>query len=238
VDTETPDWLAQLQASEPTPAEAETGEEAGSDLRLGAAAAGLAGAGAALFVAHEAGEEKAEPAPELEQPMKPAEELPVPEEEPDWIVQLRETPPAPFSEQIPTAADTETPDWLAQLQASEPTPESQAVVGEEPDWIAQLRGSSAEAEINEEAGPDLHLGAVAAGLAGAALFVAHEAGEEKTEPTPEPEQPIDVAQPSASLVAETEQPPSFGVTAAAVEPEVPEEMPSADDALAFLAAQA
>ena len=44
----------------------------------------------------------------------------------------------------------------------------------------------------------IHPGAVAAGLAGAgaALLAAHEAGEEEAEPTPEPEQPIDVAQPS------------------------------------------
>ena len=117
--------------------------------------------------------------------------------------------------------------------------ESEAVVGEEPDWLTQLRASSGEVETKEEEGFDLGVGEAAAGLAGlaaagAALFAAHEAGEEEAEPAPEPEQPIEFAAPSDVLVAESEQPLSFGVTAVAPEPEVPEEMPSADDALAFL----
>jgi tetratricopeptide (TPR) repeat protein len=172
--------------------------------------------------------------------LKPVEELPAQEEEqPAWMAQLRETPPAPFSEQISAEVDTETPDWLAQLQASEPTLESESVVGEEPDWLAQLRASGGELETEEKAGPELDLGAAAAELAGlagaAALFAAHEAGEETAEPALEPERPIDLAQPSELSVAELEQPPSSGVTAAAIEPEALEEMPSADDALAFLA---
>jgi tetratricopeptide (TPR) repeat protein len=302
--TELPDWLQGLTGETGAAAEAEVPNWL-------AALTGAAAAGAAVEALSD---RKTAPEEVVIQPadeavpdwitqlgqtgtLKPVEELPQQEEAPDWAAQLRETLPAPFSEQIPAAADTETPDWLAQLRASEPAPEPEPAVGEEPDWLAQLRAPGAQAEIEEEARPDLQPGVIAAGLAGAgaALFVAHEAGEEKAEPTPEPapvvgeepdwlarlrapgahaeieeeagpdlqpgaiaaglagagaalfvaheageektgptpelEQPSDLAQPAASLAAETEQPP----TAVAMGPEVPEEMPSADDALAFLA---
>jgi len=160
--------------------------------------------------------------------------------ETDRLSQVRETPPAPFSEQISVAQDSETPDWLAHLQAAEPVLEPEAAADEVPDWLSQLRASTGEAETKEETGSDRGVGGVAAGLAGlaaagAALFAEHEAGAEEAEPTPELEQPIDLAQPAGPMVAEAEQPVPLGMAVAPTEPEVPEEMPSADDALAFLA---
>jgi tetratricopeptide (TPR) repeat protein len=165
---------------------------------------------------------------------------PVVSGEPDLMPQERETLPAPFSEQIPAAQDTETPEWLAHLQAAQPVLEPETTTGEVPDWLAQLRASTGEIESKEETEVDRGVGGAAVGLAGlaaagAALFAEHEAGAEEAEPTPEPEQPIDLAQPTGPIVAETEQPVSLGITTAPTEPEVPEEMPSADDALAFLA---
>jgi tetratricopeptide (TPR) repeat protein len=192
-----------------------------------------------------------------------AEELPPQEDEPDWLAQLREQPPAPFSEQVPSQADTETPDWLAQLQASETSLESETVTSEQPDWLAdlreqppapfsaqvsdqadtetpdwlaQLRASSSEVETPAEEDHGLGVGAAVAGLAGlTAAGIAAVAGrDEEAEPetAPVPEQPIDLAVPPGAPVAEAEPALSFAMPA---EPEVPEEMPSADDALAFLA---
>lgn len=245
---EVPDWLQGLTGEAGAAAEAEVPDWL----------VALTGAAAVGVAAEELSDRKHEPTEAVIQPadetvpdwiaqlgqtgaVKPTEELPVQEEEPAWLAQLRETPPAPFSEQIPASVDTETPDWLAQLQAPEPGMEAEPVVGEEPDWLSQLRVTSGEVESKEDAGLDLDVAKAAAGVAGlagagAALFAtAHEAGEEKGEPTLKPEQPINLAQPSDLLVAGTEQPPSIDVTAAAIAPEVPEELPSNEDALAFLA---
>ena len=51
------------------------------------------------------------------------------------MAQLRETPPAPYSETIPVSEDTQTPDWLAEIQASVP-PLEETPAGEEPDWLS------------------------------------------------------------------------------------------------------
>jgi len=245
VATEVPDWLQGLTGEAGAAAEAEV-----PDWLAALSGAAVAGAAVEALADRQAEPEEVAIKPTDEAvpdwiaqlgrtgELTPVEELPPQEEEPAWLAQLREAPPAPFSEQVPAAADTETPDWLAQLQASEATLAPESVGGEESDWLTQLRAASGEAEP-QEAGFDLGVGKAAAGLAGltaagAALFAAHEAGEEEAEPTAVPEQPIAFAAPTETLVAESEQPLAFGVTAAAPEPEVPEEMPSADDALAFL----
>ena len=181
VATEVPDWLQGLTGEAGAAAEAEVPDWL-------AALTGAAVAGAAVEAL---ADRKAEPEEtvvksadeavpdwiaQLGQTGKlaPAEELPPQEEEePAWMAQLREAPPAPFSEQIPAAADTETPDWLAQLQASESTLEAEPVVGEESDWLAQLRASSGELETKEEEGLDLGVGEAAAGLAGLAALERH-----------------------------------------------------------------
>lgn len=170
--------------------------------------------------------------------LTPAEELPAQEEEePAWMAQLREQPPAPFSEQVSDTPDTETPDWLAQLRTSETAFESEAASGEEPDWLAQLRTSSGEIETQEEESVDLGIGAAAAGLAGltAAGLAAFAAQEEEAEPALEPEPPIEFAAPSDIFITDSEQTLAVAAIAAEPEPEIPEAMPSADDALAFLA---
>jgi len=116
---------------------------------------------------------------------------------------------------------------------------AEPVASEETDWLSQLRASSGELEVEEEK-PDFDLGvgkaaAGLAGLAGAALYAAHEAGEEEVEPTAELQPPIDSAQPAVLIASEAEPSVPLGVAATVTEPEIPEEMPSADDALAFLA---
>jgi hypothetical protein len=242
VATEVPDWLQGLTG--------ETGAAAEADVPDWLAAlTGAAAAGAAAEALSDREPESEEvivrPADEivpdwitqLGQTGKLAttEELPPQEEEPAWMAQLREAPPAPFSEQIPVQEDSETPDWLAQLQISEPTLEKEPVAGEESDWLSQLGASRSEVETAGEEKTGLDLGVAAAGLAGAALFAAHEAGEEEAKLKPEPEPPLDLARPSELGAAELEHPVSFGIAAPAEEAEVPEEMPSADDALAFLA---
>jgi hypothetical protein len=162
------------------------------------------------------------------------EELPPQEEEPAWMAQLREAPPAPFSEQIPVHEDSETPDWLAQLQISEPTLEKEPVAGEESDWLSQLGASRSEVETAGEEKTGLDLGVAAAGLAGAALFAAHEAGEEEAKLKPEPEPPLDLARPSELGAADLEHPVSVGIAAPAEEAECQKKCPALT-MLAFLA---
>jgi tetratricopeptide (TPR) repeat protein len=242
-----PDWLQGLSGETGAAAEAEVPGWL-------AALTGAAVAGAAVEAA---ADRRAEPEAAVIKPseeeavpdwiaqlgqtgtLTPTEETPRQEEdEPAWMTQLREQPPAPFSEQVSPTVDTVTPDWLAQLQASEATPDSEAAGDEGSDWLAQLRTSSGEVETSTDEGFDLGIGKAAAGLAGlvaagAALAAASDSGEEAAEV--EPESPIDYAAPADTSSAEIEQPLSFAVTAAAPEPQIPEEMPSADDALAFLA---
>ena len=214
---EEPDWMAQLRETPPAPFSEQI--PAAADTETPDWMAQL---------------QASEPAPEAKAATG---------EEPDWLAQLRAS-----SAEAETSEEAEPDHRLGAAAAGAalfavheageeeagpaPEPEAKAAAGEEPDWLSQLRASSAEAETREEVEPDLRLGVAGAG---AALFAVHEAGEEEAGPTPEPEQAVDLAQPSDSLMAETEQPLPFGVAAAPTEPEVPEEMPSADDALAFLA---
>jgi tetratricopeptide (TPR) repeat protein len=230
VATEVPDWLQGLTGETGAAAEAE----------VPAWLAALTGAAAVEALTdreRESEEVVVRPADEavpdwitqLGQTGKlaPAEELPPEEEEPAWMAQLQETPPAPYSDQVPVEADTEIPDWLAQLQASQPALEAKTVTEQEPEWLSQLRVSGGEAETKEEPGADLGIGAAAAALAGAAIFAAHEAGEEEAEPIAEVEPPIDLVQPEEPLMAaEAVLPLSFDVAAEAVELEggVPELM--------------
>ena len=230
-EEEQPEWLAQLREAPPAPYSEQIPsleDTETPDWLAALTGAAVAGVAAGALIDRE------------QEPAEAVEEMPSQEEEqPEWLAQLHEAPPAPYSEQIPSLEDTETPDWLAHLQTSEPTLEAEPVASEETDWLSQLRASSGELEVEEEK-PDFDLGvgkaaAGLAGLAGAALYAAHEAGEEEVEPTAEMQPPIDSAQPAELIVSEAEPSVPLGVAATVTEPEIPEEMPSADDALAFLA---
>lgn len=211
---EEPAWLSQLREIPPAPFSEQIPDTVDTETPDWLAAlTGAAVAGAAV-------EAIADREPEAEElgPQAAVEYVEREDEEPAWIAQLREAPPAPFSEQIPADQDTQAPDWLAQLRAST----GEAEVAE---------------ETREDTGFDLGIGKAAVGLAGlmgAAVVAAHEAGEKVAEPTREPEQPIEVVTPREALVVESEPPIAFAGPVTTVEPEIPAEMPSADDALAFL----
>ena len=224
VEEEQPDWLAQLRETPPTPETMPVSEDTQTPDWL-AALTGAAVAGAAA----QAVTEREEAAPE-EPAAKPAEE-----EVPDWINQLGSTGTLTAPETIPVSEDTQLPDWLAQLQPSAP-PLVETPASEEPDWLAQLRASSGEAATEPEP-PSFDLGksfdtgagkvaAGVAGLAGAAIFADHEGKGEEVSAEPEAPAPAAV-EPTPAV--------SFGMVEPVAGPEVPEEMPSADDALAFLA---
>jgi tetratricopeptide (TPR) repeat protein len=238
VATEIPDWLQGLTA-EPSGAEADV-----PDWLATLTGAAVAGAAAQALTDRE----KAEPEELAALPTDeetpdwisqlgstgtltaPGKIPPVVEgEQPDWMAQLRETPPAPYSETIPVSEDTQTPDWLAQIQASAP-PLKESPAGEEPDWLAQLHAASGEAVAEPESSLDFGQAAAGAvglaGLAGAALFAGREGEDE--EAAAELEVP-------APTVVEPVPEAALGVAEPTAAPEVPEEMPSADDALAFLA---
>jgi tetratricopeptide (TPR) repeat protein len=233
LEDEQPDWMAQLRETPLAPySETIPASEDSETPDWLAALAGAAVAGAAAQALTK--EEEAAP----EEPavtstdevvlgtIPPAEE----DEQPAWMVQLREAPPAPYSETIPVSEDTQAPDWLAEVQASVP-PLEETPADEEPDWLTQLRASRGEVATEPETSSldfgKAAVGAVGlAGLAGAALFAGREGEDE--EAAAELEVP-------ASTAVEPTPAVSFGVAEPPTVPEVPEEMPSADDALAFLA---
>jgi tetratricopeptide (TPR) repeat protein len=233
VEEEQPDWMAQLRETPPAPySETIPVSEDSETPDWLAALAGAAVAGAAAQALTEGEEEVApeEPGVPPTAEVVPGKIPPVVEgEQPDWMAQLRETPPAPYSETIPVSEDTQTPDWLAQIQASAP-PLKESPAGEEPDWLAQLHAASGEAVAEPESSLDFGQAAAGAvglaGLAGAALFAGREGEDE--EAAAELEVP-------APTVVEPVPEAALGVAEPTAAPEVPEEMPSADDALAFLA---
>ena len=234
VEDEQPAWMAQLRETPPAPySETIPVSEDSETPDWLAALAGVAVAGAAAQALTE-GEEEAAPEGTGVTPtdevvlgtIPPAEE----DEQPAWMAQMRETPPAPYSETIPVSEDSQTPDWLAEIQASVP-PLEETPAGEEPDWLTQLRASRGEVAPEPESS-SLDLGKAAAGavglagLAGAALFAGREGEDEEV-----------AAELEVPVPATVEPMPevSFGIAEPVAAPEVPDEMPSADDALAFLA---
>jgi tetratricopeptide (TPR) repeat protein len=243
VATEVPDWLQGLTAEQPSAPEAEV-----PDWLTAMTGAAVAGAAARALSEQEepaAAEELAFQAAVTDEVVPDwisqlgavrATETPQLEEEehPSWLAQLEETTlPEPYSTQVPEQVDTQTPDWLAQLEAAQPapTPPEEETT---PDWLAQLQASHTEpaaeqafvAEAEEEEPSALVPGLTAAALA--SLFA-----EEAEEPSPAaleavPQEPFAFAappiMPEPVAAPETEAPAVL-----------PEEMPSADDALAFLA---
>ncbi|CAG0931130.1 hypothetical protein TFLX_02007 [Thermoflexales bacterium] len=150
--------------------------------------------------------------------IRPADEM-----VPDWITQLGQTGALTPAEEA--SLQEEQPDWMAQLRESSPTPSAEETIApqdtETPDWLAQLQTSA----------PPLETEPVASEESDWLSQLRTSSGELETE---EPAPPIDFTQPSDLFVGEVEQPIAFDVAPAEAEPVVPEEMPSADDALAFL----
>ncbi len=190
---------------------------------------------------------------------------PAEEEIPDWLAQIQEAPPPPFPTttvgSLGVEPQEETPDWLEQLQAATPALDEHVEVGETPNWLKAL--ASSEAEQTGE--PSIETEALAAGLAaaGAAWWTQtgeEEAAEAETSLPAGGVQPEEMTAEAAAWAAFSEEeaepvslPPtaevqpeeaafeaaalSFAAPGAVEETaaEVPEAMPSADDALAFLA---
>ncbi len=278
VEDEQPAWLAQFSETQPAPFSETipTAEDTETPDWLKA----LAGAAVVGAAAH-AVTEGEEAAPEESVVELTAEETPdwtdqtgmagaltepetaIADEQPAWLAQFSETPPAPFSETISTAEDTETPDWLKALAgaavvgaaahavtegeeaapeesvvelAAEETPDwtdqtgmagaltepETLIVDEQPAWLAQFSEtppapfSETISTAEDTETPDWLKALAGAAVVGAAAHGVTE-GEE--------------ADREESVV----EPPAEVLSVPAAAPEIPEEMPSADDALAFFA---
>ena len=169
-----------------------------------------------------------------------------PAETPDWMSQLRGAAPV---EPEPEAAES-VPDWLSQLQASAPSlPETEAALSastpeaEVPDWLVGLQTPEPEPSMPVAESKDEPKEEVPDWLQSLQTL---EKQAQSTVVSPHPSVlehkiELDADRATVNRLVEAFEPkeespaPPAAVGSAAAVTELPEEMPSADDALAFFA---
>ena len=161
-----------------------------------------------------------------------------PDEMPDWLRQIR------ASDNEATTEESGTPDWLSGLRDNTPPLAEPTAPGETPDWLAQLQTSAADLEevppfedhqpeSEPESAPRFGVDAdrdTVNRLIAAFESDTVEPSVAQAEPAIEAPEPLTEIEAPVAEVASEPEPSSVAPVA-----DLPEEMPSADDALAFLA---